>query len=491
MDTKHTCPQGWDLTQLLAYVDGDLEDAARVQVEQHVKGCPFCADELESLRRMNELLFEHPEAFHPDVEELYRFVSHGADPSGRIAAHLESCDACSHDLELLREMISQPAAGEQQLSRMPQTLLERLGQSAVPQTQGVFSRLLSSMEELFRLPFRMPVLALGSAAAVLIVVVVCLPLWHSYRMEQYVDEFRVSERKRIASKMQNLKHREELGVHKDGAQGFLEKPMRQVSPKADHVRPAEPPGQAPATAPPAPLPEQSVDLRDIKSEASLPAKKAAPAKEAAGTLKPSPAAPPATLEAAPQSVQPGRAIVPDLRLQEQAPEKERHEKPFQAKKRSALGMSVPQPTPPAPHREARKDTATASNEPAKGGGVSIPVAVHVSDARGNPVPWLQVHLPPTLAHRFRLVSQGYNERDARQGVTSPSEGPLMDEKAAHRAALRIEVQVFGSDGAFDVVSKLFDNASGREIASLVALPKSREEVPGAVDAALRGLLARE
>ena len=109
---------------------------------------------------MHALLVRHPEAFHPDEEQLYRFVANHEDPSGNIAAHVQSCDSCTQDVELISAMISHPVTGELSSAAMPQEILSKVGQEAAPITTGLASRLFSTMKELFGRPFRMPVLAL-------------------------------------------------------------------------------------------------------------------------------------------------------------------------------------------------------------------------------------------------------------------------------------------------------------------------------------------
>ena len=77
IDSEHRCPNGWDLAQLLAYVDDELEQSDRKKLEDHLSQCPVCSRELENLHRMGCLLKDHPESFHPTEEELYDFVCHG------------------------------------------------------------------------------------------------------------------------------------------------------------------------------------------------------------------------------------------------------------------------------------------------------------------------------------------------------------------------------------------------------------------------------
>ncbi len=98
-NTQHECPEHWDLGQLLAYVEGELEDAIRRSLEEHVERCSLCTDELESLRQIDCLLREHPESCHPADEDLYRFVAQGVDPDRKIIGHLARCIRCRDSVE--------------------------------------------------------------------------------------------------------------------------------------------------------------------------------------------------------------------------------------------------------------------------------------------------------------------------------------------------------------------------------------------------------
>ena len=106
--SKEGCPDGWDPAELLAYLEEDVGPSTRAAVEEHLKGCAICSDELDSLRKWDALLREHPESFHPDPEDLYRLVSHDEDPGGHTKNHVESCRDCTEAVQLLREMLSRP-----------------------------------------------------------------------------------------------------------------------------------------------------------------------------------------------------------------------------------------------------------------------------------------------------------------------------------------------------------------------------------------------
>jgi len=191
---EHQCPTGWDPAQLLAYLEGDLDEADVGDVEDHLKECPVCRREVETLRAMVSVLTENVEAFHPDDQELYSFVALAEDPGGDVADHLESCARCRESAELIEEMISIGSTAVGDKPRMPVSLKERLGQPAgVPVSKSSGASLSARLMEFFGEPYRPPTLALGTIAALLVVAVLAVPLWRMYHEIPHPGRVSVSD----------------------------------------------------------------------------------------------------------------------------------------------------------------------------------------------------------------------------------------------------------------------------------------------------------
>lgn len=172
--SKDGCPDGWDPAELLAYLEDDVGPSTRAAVEEHLKGCAICSDVLDSLRKWDALLREHPESFHPDPEDLYRLVSRGEDPAGSTRNHVESCRDCTEAVHLLREMLSAEAPEPSQV--IPGSLVSRLEELyGIPGRSSHREPLSSIFRRLLGIRFRLPVLALGTAAAAVIIVVLVMP----------------------------------------------------------------------------------------------------------------------------------------------------------------------------------------------------------------------------------------------------------------------------------------------------------------------------
>ena len=56
--------------KLNAYLDGELPAGVAVRVEEHVRGCPLCAEELAGLRRLGGVMDAAPRAETPEAFAL-------------------------------------------------------------------------------------------------------------------------------------------------------------------------------------------------------------------------------------------------------------------------------------------------------------------------------------------------------------------------------------------------------------------------------------
>jgi anti-sigma factor RsiW len=179
-DTRKSSPEGWESSQILAYIEGDLDQAPNNEFESHLRECSFCAAEYQTLRHLNSLLKTNPEVFHPNDDELYAFASRKTDPEGQIASHLEWCSRCAEDVRTFEQMLEVRADGHFE-QKMPQAIERQIellqGTFAGPATGGFWPR----VSDLLKKPFAMPVLSLASAAAALILAVLIIPSWEEFK----------------------------------------------------------------------------------------------------------------------------------------------------------------------------------------------------------------------------------------------------------------------------------------------------------------------
>ncbi len=430
---------------------------------------------------MDSLLRMHPESFHPDEEDLYRFVSRGMDRDGKIAAHLGSCGTCRDDAELLREMIAHRTAPVDQLPAMPRSLRRELERSEPASAPGRYTRLLSAAGELLRLPFRMPVLALGSAATILILAVVGLPMWRSFQ-EHRLAEFQPTQKNSLLGRITSREVPEKRTSPTDALRTGERKPVRGVYPKMTRQVPADSSDRRDQALLSTNREAERAEKRELsKSKEEVPPS----AQSVAIVPTPSPSAPPAeskeALPSAPQNAPAPAALEPEYRT-------ERQKAPTLGTRKPLLDTSAPRSRMHGLHRAAKKDTRDLRYESGAGVSPSVPITVHITDGQGNPVPWAKVSLPSDLERRFHIVGSEDTESDATLGKASAVKGATTDAKAKQEPALRIEIRIHQSADVYDVDSKLFDASSHREIASIITVRVGRADVPGAIDSSVRRLL---
>lgn len=153
---------------LLSYLEGRLSPREQAELERHLTGCPRCSTELRELSEIVGALRDNREAFCPEPWQVYELVHYGTDPEGRIAGHLDQCPAC----RALADQLQSEAA-----DRMPSTVARELLDRTRPERSGraiAESRWQSVEIRVFK-KFRIPALAAGLAAAVIVAAVLMLP----------------------------------------------------------------------------------------------------------------------------------------------------------------------------------------------------------------------------------------------------------------------------------------------------------------------------
>lgn len=440
-NSRQQCSEGRDPSQLLAYVEGDLDAAACHELESHLRSCSFCASECEALRKADRLLRTHREAFHPDEEELYRFVATGEDIGQRIASHLASCRECSEDAELLRQMLRAGSEIPAQAPELPKSLIRELEQlHPLPTSPGVLGRLHSSVTELMRLPFQMPVLALGTAAAVVFFVIVSIPLWDTFNKIEHIapgvaEQQLAPERKKSDS----------LDLERSGEATLQRAPVGSFG-----VGPMEERIQEPAASPPAKseLPAASESHRFERP------KKAQPERMPLAAGKAVPAVPaPRQERYSTDTMLPSAPPVFQERKGDDAHRTPRmaYPKADHAKMREARKAEVPEFPREAPPASTALGSGLADSR--------IPLSVRVTDAEGRPISWLYFSLPTNLAGRYRLVPEVDAEKQISAGTAVPEDVSKLAFQNKFNGATRITVVVRERNGVFDVEAKLFEPGS--------------------------------
>jgi hypothetical protein len=164
---------------LIGYVENDLKPEERSVVEQHLKDCPKCAQSVRRLEGLTRSLRGNAEEIIcPEASELHEFVRSGSDPGGKLARHLAQCASCFEEVSCYRLACAvspscQPIPGS--VREAFEQNYPAPGERVVPSEETLWSKLL----ERISLLFRQPVLALGTAVAVILIVALLYPRQHT------------------------------------------------------------------------------------------------------------------------------------------------------------------------------------------------------------------------------------------------------------------------------------------------------------------------
>jgi hypothetical protein len=166
-EEKEVCAELEDL--LLPYAAGALTGEERAMVEKHMHTCTGCSRELTALHKMTAILRENEEALCPDPVELYEYANFGEDPTGLLAAHLARCPHCSAAVEEYKTAPEDASMPEDLWNRI------RIDQQGSEQSPSSLRAYFAGLFQWLSSFPGFPVLALGTAAAMILMVVVFYP----------------------------------------------------------------------------------------------------------------------------------------------------------------------------------------------------------------------------------------------------------------------------------------------------------------------------
>ncbi len=435
--SKEGCPEGWDPAELLAYLEEDVGPSTRAAVEEHLKGCAICSDELDSLRKWDALLREHPESFHPDPEDLYRLVSLGEDPGGHTKNHVESCRDCTEAVHLLREMLSAQAEAPGPSQVIPGSLVSKLEELyRIPGRASHREPLSSFFHRLLGIRFRLPVLALGTAAAAVIIVVLVMPRPTMFREHP-----------------------------RPNAVAPAEAPRRSIGPE-----------QAPSATDEFRLSDEQT--RETRSTDQTRMKKESPAQPSS--------LPPRSLPLVQGGVSEPETHRAEGGLLESAPGKTSKLRSFAAPAEPNGQLEKKIAPPPATDDIKSKTKLDLGAEGvAKPGpriaklrhGTGIPVSVQIVDSAGHLVPGLRFVPPKTVGSRFSFSGPTSREENVAGRIRMKSEDRSAPATVAENEAegYLVVVTVKESQGVYDLEARLFRGPSTQKEATHLNHQRSKSK----------------
>jgi predicted anti-sigma-YlaC factor YlaD len=412
-DEEKKCSEKWDRTQFLAYLEGDIDNSAREELEAHLKNCEVCSSAFESLRKMDVLLKDYPDIFHPDEQQLYRYVTANEDPGREIERHLETCETCQQDVGLLKEMINARSEVPTKIPAMPETLLRKIGQlypAAAP--RGKLKSLYLTASEFISAPLRVPKLALGTAAAVIVLAIISVPLWRSYHKIPGADSGLAIQEPPAQKRSEAVSH--EL----DPSHQDLDKDKPIETLKRFRAEPGDRNG-----VPLSPAPDMRYSPERMLEKLE---------DQEAGPISPTPEAVPAQIPRSMSTKEKSHspAAGTAVRREKESPSS-RASKP----KMPSVPMKREPSTQqyPATVNEARPETHAP---PASHSDSRIPVSIRIVDSEGRSIPGFRFQLPANLSSRYRFE----------EGIESGTADLIL-------------IRAIKRDGSFDLSADLFKAGS--------------------------------
>jgi hypothetical protein len=165
MNTRHSKHPG-DI--LLDHIEGRLPSKRAQEVEDHLRGCPQCAEEARELKSILMTLKEKKSVHCPEPWRIYEYAESGADADGTISEHLGICPLCAAELKGFNA-----PAGEAKMPAGVRRAFEEKFQSPARESigSGLFQRTLEGLKDFMNAQ----TLAMGSVVAAALLLLLIIP----------------------------------------------------------------------------------------------------------------------------------------------------------------------------------------------------------------------------------------------------------------------------------------------------------------------------
>lgn len=433
VDSPWNCAEGRDASEILAYLEGELSEKESSSLEVHLSSCRVCSEELQRLREVTTLLNAHPESFHPDAADLYRYVELEEDPEGQVSAHLQECLECRDAADVIREMIAVGEGVDASPRPMP-AYLKRQVEELYPEPNAALKadQPLSWFAEFLSKPFHVPVLALGTAAALFIAALLVVPMWRAMKE-----------------------------VPQPGATPSQETPLASGQPTESAPKPAAP-AVVPEEAPPA-----AGESRKLKS--SQPARRMPSASE------------PQKQRDGRERARVGTYAAKPGRLHEEA-DQAASGRSSATEEQEAVGAIAPQR-----HAASGLPKPQVGEPPVALSPVQRPtVLVRIVGPEGRPLPALAPAIPADLRARYKFIDEAADKGHAPPTLEKKAE---ITRAKASGEAFRITIKVHETESGYTVEGRLLEKGSKAATKTVTDLDVPVEKLSEEVGRIVRDLLA--
>jgi hypothetical protein len=157
---------------MVPYIEGRLSLDDQALVEKHLMSCPECLSAAEDLHSIVVALEKNKGAFCPQPQELYDFAVSDHEPEGRLAEHLKECGSCRAELESYGHTDIVETMPSELWNKVRLSVRETIGHK--PSFDRRESTLQGYWDRLSQW-FKIPVMAAGTAAAAILLLVLFYP----------------------------------------------------------------------------------------------------------------------------------------------------------------------------------------------------------------------------------------------------------------------------------------------------------------------------
>ena len=454
-----TCPEGYTSSDLLELLDDGVVDGRLNALGAHVRDCSICAAELASLRKIHGLLIRHPESFHPDEVELYQYAHGHESLDENIAEHVLTCPECGKDVEIIREMIEVGNILPESPETMPQSLLDRLEASprvtTRPKQPG---SLFNIFIEFYRSLMHRPILAMGTAAAVLLIIVVTIPYVKTPQIpimpeSSPVPSVSFQDGEKTATEPAEDKKAQVLkpAPKEPAAPGRIYRAeRRKMKPKLNFAAPQK-------GAPP-------LERKELAEEDSQPLKR----EGRVGSSRPAPVT----------------AIKRTGDVKKYSPKqtilKSRGREQAEVSKQDLQKRSVMQPSvSPSTEEQKSQPSATRVNVVITG-----PERVHIPILEFTPSPSLKDHHTFVVTRRMDSEAEEHKAAELSAGISEP------EALAPNARSLTVLVRISKLNGLFKIWADVMDSTTGDKSGALEEFGIAQDELGRRIESAVSTLIKR-
>ena len=231
----------------IPYLEDMLTDNEKSAFEQHLRICPDCAKDFEEISHWTTIVGNIKEQSCPEPWELFDLVR-ADELSPELVAHLDECHSCREYEEAFRAGTS--------IKAMPAELRAKMVSTSDKPVEApiwdLFDHWISPLAETIRNFFRVPVFAMGTAAAVVLLIVLLYPTggrqpmvglssvqWESVMLKRQLMSGDTAKRARLATVLlfENF-DQSPAQTSLDSLYEQLE-PISEIAARVDWVTPAE------------------------------------------------------------------------------------------------------------------------------------------------------------------------------------------------------------------------------------------------------------